>query len=293
MPPYSSSNEPAISPASANTFSACATSGIISTLPSTNRGSFSSAFRLCGAKWSVAICSASSSDGVEGLAGVLGEPRALGQRLDVEPLVQQEVQVAAGQDQRRGAHDRTMHGPSATGGTREGRRPRRQSTARAPPRREREGALGWCRTRCRSAPGAAPPTAVPSRLVPSGRRHRRRRGRCRPPARRRPPPSVTGRVARAGELAGARLLRLDARLVAQRQLRQEQHDEEADRHDRGRHEEDQVDRVGEPDLERRRECGGQLLDEATCPDEVAARPAGLDRSAAPRPTCGGGGRRRS
>jgi len=60
MPPYSSSKEPAISPASVNTFSAFATSGIISTLPSTNRGSFSSAFRLCGAKWSVAICSARS-----------------------------------------------------------------------------------------------------------------------------------------------------------------------------------------------------------------------------------------
>ena len=42
-------------------------------------------------------------DRVEGLAGVLGEPRALGQRLHVEPLVQQEVEVAAGQDQR-GTH---------------------------------------------------------------------------------------------------------------------------------------------------------------------------------------------
>ena len=42
-------------------------------------------------------------DRVEGLPRVLGEPRALGQRLDVEPLVQQEVEVAAGQDQRRAA----------------------------------------------------------------------------------------------------------------------------------------------------------------------------------------------
>ena len=60
MPPYSSSNSPAISPASAKTSSARATSGISSTLPSTIRGSFSSAFRLCGAKCSVAICSARS-----------------------------------------------------------------------------------------------------------------------------------------------------------------------------------------------------------------------------------------
>src|SRR3954452_22939097 len=60
MPPYSSSNDAAISPASVNTFRARATSGIISTLPSTNLGSFSSALWLCGAKWSVAICSASS-----------------------------------------------------------------------------------------------------------------------------------------------------------------------------------------------------------------------------------------
>ena len=43
-------------------------------------------------------------DGVERLPGVLGEPRPLGQRLDVQPLVEQEVEVAAGQDQRRGAH---------------------------------------------------------------------------------------------------------------------------------------------------------------------------------------------
>src|SRR4051812_10699294 len=61
MPPYSSSKEPAMSPASVKTFSAFATSGIISTLPSTIRGSSRSAARLCGAKCSVAICSARSS----------------------------------------------------------------------------------------------------------------------------------------------------------------------------------------------------------------------------------------
>src|SRR3954468_17471628 len=61
MPPYSSSKEPAMSPASVKTFSAFATSGIISTLPSTIRGSSRSAVRLCGAKCSVAICSARSS----------------------------------------------------------------------------------------------------------------------------------------------------------------------------------------------------------------------------------------
>src|SRR4051812_12221504 len=60
MPPYSSSKEPAMSPASVNTFSARPTSGMSSTLPSTIRGSCSSAVRLCGAKWSVAICSARS-----------------------------------------------------------------------------------------------------------------------------------------------------------------------------------------------------------------------------------------
>src|SRR3954454_15114262 len=61
MPPYSSSKEPAMSPASVKTSSAFATSGIISTLPSTTRGSSRSAVRLCGAKCSVAICSARSS----------------------------------------------------------------------------------------------------------------------------------------------------------------------------------------------------------------------------------------
>src|SRR3954451_20683407 len=50
-----------MSPASVKTFSAFATSGIISTLPSTIRGSSRSAVRLCGAKCSVAICSARSS----------------------------------------------------------------------------------------------------------------------------------------------------------------------------------------------------------------------------------------
>jgi hypothetical protein len=37
---------------------------------------------------------------VERLAGVFGEPLALGEQLDVEPLVQQELQVASRQQQR-------------------------------------------------------------------------------------------------------------------------------------------------------------------------------------------------
>jgi hypothetical protein len=37
--------------------------------------------------------------GVEGLAGVLGVPLALGERGGVEPVVEQEVQVAAGKQQ--------------------------------------------------------------------------------------------------------------------------------------------------------------------------------------------------
>src|SRR5689334_15397274 len=49
-----------MSPASLKTRKASATSGISTTLPSTIRGSCSSAVRLCGAKWSVAICSARS-----------------------------------------------------------------------------------------------------------------------------------------------------------------------------------------------------------------------------------------
>jgi len=40
-------------------------------------------------------------DGIERLAGVLGEPRTLRHRFDVEPLVQQEVEITAGQDQGR------------------------------------------------------------------------------------------------------------------------------------------------------------------------------------------------
>jgi hypothetical protein len=60
MPPSSSGSIAAFIPASANTFRAAATSGTRTTLPSTRCGSFSSAVRLCGAKCSVAICSASS-----------------------------------------------------------------------------------------------------------------------------------------------------------------------------------------------------------------------------------------
>ena len=52
---------------------------------------------LCGAKHFVAM-SAQIEDSVEGVAGVLGEVVAFGQLDDVEPLVEQKVDIAPGEE---------------------------------------------------------------------------------------------------------------------------------------------------------------------------------------------------
>ena len=90
-------------------------------------------------------------DGVEGLAGVLGEARARGQRLDVEPLVEQEVEVTAGQQER--GHARQATDVVEMLSRRSGRR-----SPRAAGRRDRCGGRTprSCARRPSARPGSAP-----------------------------------------------------------------------------------------------------------------------------------------
>ena len=93
-PPIDSSNGPAIRPASLKVSSASLISSISTTLPSgPTDGSFWSPFLLCGAKHFVAMSLGKIEHGVEGVARVLGEVVALGQFDDVEPLVEQKVDI--------------------------------------------------------------------------------------------------------------------------------------------------------------------------------------------------------
>ena len=101
--PPSSASIPMLSrSAAANASSACLTSGMTVTVCPSKVGSWASLVLLCGREVPGRELLAQVEHAVEGLAGMLGEAFPLGQLVDPQPLVQQEVEIATGQQ--RGFH---------------------------------------------------------------------------------------------------------------------------------------------------------------------------------------------